>query len=236
MQVRHVLGKRPLVAPQQRCRSWPRLRSPGCPGVATNITPLLTIGGAWWPSTWPVAKLQTSCRRPTLARRDLRQRTVAPAVIGAAEHQPIAVLGLLQPLGCRPAYTSDSMSGIGPGTGVADAGATVLTVCCADAADDAGCREQRSQAHVSHEHLGIDHDVSSLVVTDSLGVRSDLTLRLTAISSWRRLLACQARDDADAADERLGHRRACRPRSSSGSAASARGVGPSMTAAASRGL
>src|SRR5262249_60040202 len=41
------------------------------PGVATNITPLFTIGGAWWPSTWPVAMLQTGCSRATLSGIDI---------------------------------------------------------------------------------------------------------------------------------------------------------------------
>jgi hypothetical protein len=34
-----------------------------CPiGVATNITPLLTIGGASWPSITPVEKVHTGVR------------------------------------------------------------------------------------------------------------------------------------------------------------------------------
>jgi len=37
------------------------------PGVATNITPLLTIGGAWWPSTCPVCKVHTGFNRPTFS-------------------------------------------------------------------------------------------------------------------------------------------------------------------------
>jgi hypothetical protein len=38
------------------------------PGVATNMTPLLTIGGAWWPLVTPVEKLHTGCSRVTLPR------------------------------------------------------------------------------------------------------------------------------------------------------------------------
>ena len=69
------------------------------PGVATNITPLLTIGAASWPLVTPVANTQTGCSRADVAGRDLVQRAVAPAVVGAPDHQPVAVLGLLQPLG-----------------------------------------------------------------------------------------------------------------------------------------
>ena len=66
------------------------------PGVATNITPLFTIGGASWPLTWPVDNTHTGCSRLTLSRGDLIERTVAPAVVGAADHQPVAVFGFLQ--------------------------------------------------------------------------------------------------------------------------------------------
>jgi hypothetical protein len=37
------------------------------PGVATNMTPLLIIGGASWPLVTPVANTQAGCSRATLA-------------------------------------------------------------------------------------------------------------------------------------------------------------------------
>ena len=37
------------------------------PGVATNMTPLLTIGGASWPLITPVANTHAGCSRVTLA-------------------------------------------------------------------------------------------------------------------------------------------------------------------------
>ena len=37
------------------------------PGVVTNIMPLFTIGGASWPSTVPVAYVQTGTRSRTLS-------------------------------------------------------------------------------------------------------------------------------------------------------------------------
>ena len=69
------------------------------PGVATNITPLLTIGGASWPLIWPVEKDPHRLQPVDIAARDLIERAVAPAVIGAPDHQPVAVFGVLQALG-----------------------------------------------------------------------------------------------------------------------------------------
>jgi hypothetical protein len=66
-----------------------------------------------------------------IVRRDLLQRAEAPAVIGAAEQQPVGILRVLQPFRCdRRVLLQDP--GIGPGTGVFDCGATV---CCAQASE-----------------------------------------------------------------------------------------------------
>ena len=37
------------------------------PGVATNMTPLSTIGGASWPLVMPVENTQAGCRRAAFA-------------------------------------------------------------------------------------------------------------------------------------------------------------------------
>ncbi len=68
-------------------------------GVETNITPLLTIGAASWTRVSPVENTQTGFSRADIRRRDLVERAVAPAVIGAADHQPVAVFRFHEAVG-----------------------------------------------------------------------------------------------------------------------------------------
>src|SRR2546422_9949742 len=67
------------------------------PGVATNMTPLFTTGGASWPSVWPVAKLQTGCRRLTLAGGVSPRRLETQPAEAGRKHSHVAHPGLFPP-------------------------------------------------------------------------------------------------------------------------------------------
>ncbi len=61
MQLEQIVGELPLVAPIFVAVLASIAIT--CPiGVVTNMTPLLTSGGASWPSTTPVANVQTGVR------------------------------------------------------------------------------------------------------------------------------------------------------------------------------
>src|SRR3989442_10877601 len=112
----------PLPVLRSRASSW-------LPGVAANMAPLFTTGGASWPSVWPVAKLQTGCSRLTLAG------VISPSGLYPQPSKVRRNISQLPSSGffSRSALTGvyfRRISGIGPGTGVAEAGSII---CCAEA-------------------------------------------------------------------------------------------------------
>ena len=68
------------------------------PGVETNITPSFTSGVRL------VALHRAGRKRPhrlqarDVLRRELLERAEAPSVVGAPDHQPVPVVGTLQPI------------------------------------------------------------------------------------------------------------------------------------------
>ena len=79
-----------------------------CPiGVATNITPLLMIGGPSCPSTTPVEKVHTGYEIFHVRGIDLVERAVSLAVIGSAMMHPVAGFRVLEALGGHRAVILD---------------------------------------------------------------------------------------------------------------------------------
>ena len=67
------------------------------PGFARYMMPLCTIGVVWFaPALSFIAHTQASCRSFTLARVISVERAVAPALIVAPRHQPVARRRILQ--------------------------------------------------------------------------------------------------------------------------------------------
>ena len=92
-----------------------------------------------------------------ILRRDVRERAVTPTIVGAAEHQPVAVLRLFQPLGGdRRIFLQDvrHRSRRRRGRGRCD---HLLR----RSMRDSSCCEHGGDTHASHENLGHCHDVSS---------------------------------------------------------------------------
>src|SRR5213594_425309 len=142
------------------------------------MTPLFTTGGASWPSVWPVAKLQTGCSRLTLAG------VISPSGLYPQPSKVRRNISQLPSSGffSRAAVTGvycRRISGIGPGTGVAEAGSII---CCAEA-----------------PHM----PAAAMAATHTLRMR---ILVITFPPLLCRATPESARNNADAAGERFRHR------------------------------
>ena len=161
---------------------------------------------------------------------DLIERTVTPAVERAAEHQPVAVFRLFESLGgdrrVRPQdfrHGSRHWRRRGGRDGL-------LRRC----SGHAGRSEDSAHTRAAHESLGIGHDVSSLSQNAPIEGFSDLS----ACDCLLRFLSRRAVAQVGTMPTRLvnGFATASLPSTIlSGSAGKARGAGPSITAAPSRG-
>ena len=93
-----ALRPRLAITPQDIAGLRIEVQSPDRSGVDMNIAPLLTKGAASCTRDSPVIVDQTRRSFDTFVGVDLIERAIAPAVIRAANHQPIAVRRVFQTL------------------------------------------------------------------------------------------------------------------------------------------